>query len=148
MGFSGRMFTQIFSCAQTTFCQRHHCPEVGRCRTFDMVPYWTHIRALPSGRTDCPILKTYGFPDLHCSLSGESPLAPPGVPTWQPAVWWRTTWSRQAASHFGHLYTQLSSSPAVLAWPCALTSDSHPDFCSPLLPWLRVLMSLYLWRLF
>lgn len=38
-------------------------------------------------------------------------------------------------------------------WPCALTSNSHPDLCSwreplPVLPWLRVLMSPCHQRLF
>lgn len=89
----------------------------------------------------CPVLEVCGF--QTCLLPGvESPSA----------VW------RSATCQAGRLTRRPLAHPAVVSrrlcsWPCALTSDSHPGFCSwreplPALPWLRVLMSPCLQRLF
>lgn len=100
----------------------------------------------PDGRSGCPHLGMYGLPDLHYSLTGREPFVPTWTPCPQPGVWWRATWPRQAALHFGHFYTQPSSPlPAELACLCASTDSCwflQLEWNSRLLPWLRV--SLYL----
>lgn len=94
------------------------------------------------GGTGCPRLKMCGF---QTSL----------LPVWRaPAPCMVESHLPGTQSHTLATYTSSYHYPAGSApWPCALTSDSHPDFCSwreplPGLPWLRILMSPCPQRLF